>query len=203
MGPGDFVKVRYRGRTRVTKDRDGNITSSRYDDETPFTFMWDSRPYLAEVGKETFVPFEAASLALGDPRAGDTTRSARDEAGNVMWIVDRPTEMRRLTVLYDNVTDAAGNLIIKPDVTVTDLDGNEVMMVLDDPAGDSVLPAQPTLLDSKQLLAQIERQRRMIDQLAEAQGIEVDVATATADEPPKSDAKSDPRSDPFSELPEG
>src|SRR5215831_1259101 len=97
LGPGDFLKVKYNGRTRL--DRHG---TEYYDDKTPLTLLWDSKPYTINVGEEGFAPFEAVMVALGDPRSGENVASVRDEAGNTHFVVDRPTEVRRLRVLYDN-----------------------------------------------------------------------------------------------------
>lgn len=192
IGPGDFLKVTYEGRN--VKKKDGSV---EFDDENPFTFLWDGRPYLAAVGKEAFVPFEAVSVAMGDPRSAESVASPRDEAGNVLFVVDRPTELRRLTVLYANDVDDEGLPLYAPKADVKDLEGNEVKMVLHDPLGDSVTPVQTTVLDREQLMAQIQRQQRLIEQLADDQGIELPSDT---DEDTTTD-KDD--SDPFDSVPEG
>lgn len=190
LGPGDFLKVTYEGRNVRRKDGD------EFDDETPYTFMWDSRPYRAEVGKETFVPFEAVAVALGDPRSSGSVASIRDEAGNVSFVVDRETELRRLKVLYDNELDDDDLPYFAPKFKVTDLEGEEVKTVLDDPAGDSVVVAQTTIMDRDQLMQQIQRQQRLIEQLADEQNIEL-----PSDEPEPESSTTEP--DAFDEVPEG
>ena len=152
LGPGDFVKVTYRWRQRRLLNGD-----EYFDNETPLTLMWDSRPYLVKVGETAFAPFEAVSVATGDPRSGASTTSIRDDAGNVGWVVDRPTEVRRLRTLYDNQTGDLGEILFAPVLEVENLEGERVRTVLDDPEGDSVIPVQTTLLDRDQLLAQIQR----------------------------------------------
>lgn len=192
MGPGDFLKVTYKGRN--VKQKDGSV---KFDDTTPYNFQWDSRTYTAEPGKETFVPWEAVSVAMGDPRSTDTVSSSQDESGVPSFVVDRPTELRRLVILYDNEVDDDNTLpLYAPQADVADLEGNEVKTVLHDPKGESVTPAQTTVLDRDQLLAQIQRQQKMIQQLAEEQGIDMpsEDDTTTTDKP---------ASDPFASVPEG
>jgi hypothetical protein len=173
IGPGDYVKVSYQGRDRPVRDRDGQLVEVIFDDETPLTLMWDSRPYVIAVGEEAHVPFEAMSLALGDPRSAENMASYRDERGNTGFVLDRATEVRRLRTLYDNQMGPEGEVMYAPQATVVDLEGEEVTTVLDDPQGAGVIPVPTTALDRDQLLAQLQRQQRMIEQLAEAQGIDL------------------------------
>lgn len=192
MGPGDFLKVTYHGRNRLQPDGD-----VKYDDTAPLVLLWDSRPYTIKVKETGFVPFEAVSVAMGDPRSAENVTSVRDESGNVGFVVDRATEVRRLRVLYDNRLGDEGEILYAPDATVTDLENNEVKTVLDDPEGDSVTPAQTTVLDREQLMAQIQRQQRLIEQLADDQGIELPSDTDVDTTTDKDD------SDPFESVPEG
>lgn len=196
VGPGDFVKVNYAGRDVPTRDRQGNVTDVTHDDQKPLTLYWDSRPYVCEVGKDQFVPFEAMMVAFGDPRSGATVSTQRDPAGNVLFVSDRATEVRRLRTLYDNQLGVEGEILYAPEATVTDVEGDQIKTVLDDPSGDSVIPVQTTLLDREELLNQLQRQQRMIETLASAQGI--DLAAPEASQEP---APSEP-TDPFSEPPE-
>jgi hypothetical protein len=110
--------------------------------------------------------------------------------------------------------DASGDLAeIKyaPLLEVTNLEGDPIRTVLDDPDGDSVTTVQTTLLDRDQLLAQVQRQQRMIEQLANAQGIDLGqvgtVETQTSDsDPANPDADPDADADApdaFATLPEG
>ena len=172
-----------------------------FDDVTPLTLKWDSRPYVVSVGDTAFAPFEAVSVAVGDPRSSDETRTVRDESGNVGWIVDRATEVRRLRTLYDNQTGDLSEIKYAPLLDVFDLEGERVKTVLDDPEGDSVTPAVTTLLDRDQLLAQVQRQQRMIEQLAEAQGI--DIGTVEMQESSPESSESSEPADAFATLPEG
>ena len=189
---GDFVKVVYSGRDVPTRDKEGNILGVEHDDTSPYTLMWDSRPYVCEPGKETIVPFEAAMVALGDPRATGATMSVKDPVTNaVSWVVDRETEVRRLQTKYDNQFTSAGTIDYAPQMTVSDLEGNSVTMVLDDPTGESILPVSSTALDRDGLIAEIQRQRSMIQTLAQSQGIDLDNPNLVAQQP-ETDANGDP-----------
>lgn len=192
IGPGDFLKVTYNGRQRRLPDGD-----EYFDTTTPLTLMWDAKQYVIAVGGATFAPFEAVAVAAGDPRATEGTQTIRDESGNVGWVVDRPTEVRRLRTLYDNQTGDLHEIKYAPQLYVEDLEGNTITTVLDDPQGESVTPVQTTVLDREQLLAQVQRQQRMIETLAQAQGIDLGTVETQTIEEEKTE------SDPFASVPEG
>lgn len=173
VAPGDFVKVTYHGRNVPVRDKTGQILDVNRDEDEPFVLMWDSRRYEIGVGDSAFVPFDAMALAAGDPRSGEAMRSYRDESGNTGFILDRATEVRRLRTRYDNQLGDESVIDFAPDFSVTDLEDNVIRTVLDDPQGDSVLAVVTTVVDRDALLAQVQRQQRMIEMLAESQGIDL------------------------------
>ena len=197
VGPGDFVKVTYEGRDVPVRNKEGDTLEVNHNTD-PFTIMWDSKPYVLEPGKPAFVPFEAVMTAFGDPRSGANMASVRDVAGNVMFVLDRATEVRRLQTLYDNQFGAADQILYAPQAKVEDLDGNEVKTVLDDPTGETVTPVTTTILDREELLAQLQRQQRMIETLASNQGINLE-SPEVVQEPAPEDT---PAADPFAQPPE-
>lgn len=182
VAPGDFVKVQYHGRDKLVTHPDGS-KEVVHDDTSPLDLMWNSRRYPIPVGSEGFVPFEAAANAFGDPRAAEMMGSYKDEAGNVGFILDRATEVRRLRTLYDNQTGPENQILYAPQVTVADLEGNPISTVLDDPEGVAVHPVAQTALDRDSLLAQLQRQQRMIEMLAAQQGIDLNNANLAVQEP--------------------
>jgi hypothetical protein len=195
VGPGDFVKLTYHGRDIVHRDRLGNVLEVVRDEEKPLNLAWDSRVYTCEVGKEAFVPFEAMWLAFGDPRSGSNVASIRDAAGNVMFVSDRATEVRRLRSLYDNQFGDETEILYAPEADITDLEGEEIITVLKDPFGEHTTPIVQTPYDRDQLLAQLKRQQQMIETLAQAQGIDLgDPATSTEPAPEEP-------TDPFADVP--
>lgn len=195
VGPGDFVKLTYHGRDVVHRDRLGNVLEVVRDEEKPLVLAWDARQYPCEVGKEAFVPFEAMSLAFGDPRSGAVVSTPRDPAGNVMFVADRATEVRRLRSLYDNQFGDETEILYSPEADITDLEGNEVTSVLKDPFGDKVTPIVQTPYDRDQLLSQLKRQQQMIETLAQAQGIDLTDANTVPEPAPEEPT------DPFSDVP--
>lgn len=192
--PGDFVKVTYHGRNIPVRNKLGELLDVIEDKKDSFTLMWDSKPYVCPVEKPTFVLFEAMANALGDPRSSENMASIRDASGNVFFVLDRATEVRRLRSLYDNQMGPEGVVDFAPQMTVTDLEDNPILTVLDDPTGDSVMPAPPTVLDRDQLLAQLQRQQKMIETLAEASNIDLN--------DPDASQEPAPAADPFAEPPE-
>jgi hypothetical protein len=193
---GDFVKVVYHGRDIPVRSKTGDIIDIKRDDESPYTLRWDNKPYLCEIGKSTFVPFEAIANALGDPRSGPNVANLRDVSGNNFFVNDRATEVRRLRTLYDNQLGSEGEILYAPEMDVEDLEGASIQTVLNDPEGDSVTPVETTLLDRDTLLAQLARQQRMIETLAQAQNIDLNDPEASHEPAPE------PTADPFAELPE-
>lgn len=154
----------------------------------PLLLTYDSRRYVIQPGERRPVPFEAAKVWFGDPRAAGDVVSKRDEVGRVQWIPDRKSEVRRLRVLY-NVhpeQERARNSTYKamwgdetqlppdalPRVAVYDYEGNEIHMVAHDPEGRSVIPVQQTLSDDDQLRSLIAKQDAAIKQLQARLGLD-------------------------------
>lgn len=155
--------------------------------EKPFTAQWDSRKYTAPVGGEVFMPFEAAKLWLGDPRAAESISSHRDITGMVSWIPDRATEVRRLRALYDNQFGDERTITGHPVVEVYTQAGDRIYTVLDDPNGERVAPAVSSVMDHAALLDQVKRQQATIDLLLQNAGLgaaQVEDSQSTTTTPP-------------------
>lgn len=181
VGPGDFVYVEYHGRDKLVTHPDGS-REVIHDDSSPLVLQWNSRKYPVEVGGKTHVPFEAAANAFGDPRAAENMGSFKDEAGNVGFILDRATEVRRLRTLYDNQVGPENQILYAPHVSVSDLDGNAISTVLDDPEGASVHPVITTATDKSALEAQIAKLQRTVELLAGQQGLDLSNPNLTVQE---------------------
>src|SRR5215471_15522464 len=65
-----------------------------------FRGMWDMVDYVIAPFQSDFMPFEAVKLFFGDPRATDKVRSVHDVRGIVGFLPDRPSEVRRLRLMY-------------------------------------------------------------------------------------------------------
>lgn len=204
VGPGDMVKVTYHGRD--VRQQDGTV---KEDTETPFTFMWNGRGTTIKPGESGFVLFEAMANALGDPRSAGEMTSYRDESGLTGFILDRETEVRRLRVLYDNQMADSSQIHYAPKCDVETLDGEPIPTVTGDPSAEGAVAAvQPFAVSQDQLLAQIQRQQKVIERLAQDAGIDMSalgnaqVATTAPQDLPGEVVTPDLPHDPTTELPE-
>lgn len=163
----------------------GDVLHVKNKGSKPLVLAYDSRRHVIEPGATRPIPFEAAALYFGDPRSGGAVQSKRDEVGRVSFIADRATEVRRLRTLYDvhpqNVNADGGQewgdetqlpASAIPNVEVHDYDGNPVRMVIHDPAGDHISPAQITVSENDQLRILVNRQQQMIETLAQRLGVD-------------------------------
>ena len=139
--------------------------------EDALSIMWDSKPYLLQPGQDSFIPFEAAALWFGDPRSSEKVKSNRDNRGLVGFIPDRATEVRRLRTKYGNEGGSDELVHMYPLVEVFSLEGDRITTVLDDPAGDTVTAAKPSVSDNTQLLAIVHKQQQTIDLLMSKVGL--------------------------------
>lgn len=150
----------------------GDIVKVRNNGPTPLKWQWDSRRYLIPPGGEEFVPFECMKLYLGDPRASEKIYSTRDERGVVGFVSDRPTEVRRLRMMYDHrfgeyipgEVNAFDSTRI-PDVQVFDLRGDTVPTVIDDPEGRGIVPSPQTRSQQDDVMSRLQRQENLINLL--------------------------------------
>lgn len=162
LGLGDIVRVVFKG---------WQETVAQQAIDNSLSIMWDSKPYTLLPGHDSFIPFEAAACWFGDPRSGERVISNRDNRGLVGFIPDRATEVRRLRTKYDNQGGSDERLYFYPIVEVYDLEGQRITTVLDDPKGDSVMAARPTVSDNAQLLDIVTKQQKTIDFLMQQIGV--------------------------------
>lgn len=163
-------------------------------------FDWNSRPYVIPPGGEAYMPFDAVKLYTGDPRSAGRIATTRDSIGIVSFLADRATEVRRLRLLYAapfgeymsgqdlggiflpdvasrsefQVASAWKNVRI-PKVAVYNIAGQQIITVLDDPAGTLSIPVSVTAaqMDQQtQYMGIIEGQRRLIEVMADRLGID-------------------------------
>lgn len=184
---GEFVRAVYEG---SWTDKHGRTFPAT------LTIGWDSKEYVLEPNKDTIVPFAAVANAFGDPRSTASMQSIKDQHGVVSWVIDRPSEIRRLRAKYDNQFGDETIVETYPNVRVYTLDGDELPTVLNDQSGDNVLAANVTVSDQEGMEAAIAEQRKTIEmllqrvQLMESQsGLAEDNTPTTREEPPKSRSK--------------
>lgn len=135
------------------------VTNHEEDD---IIFRYSSKDYRVRAGMENMVPFEVVKHYYGDPRSQlQKYRLAIDE-NTTEWIEDRATQLQALSVMYgvydpNNISglderDGEGNVNHRPGmrdimkrVTVTTLDGEELVFPVDDPFCNKSLPAESDL----------------------------------------------------------
>lgn len=151
MQIGEFCRVTNNGDDQLKVKYDGNV-------------------FNLPPKKEVVIPVAAAFLWFGDPRTTAKIQLLRNEQGKVNNMLPaRGTEVKRLRFKYGG--DAAGdettfNDVVIPDVTLTDLDGEEVVTVLQDPLGRhsiAMSPEQEAANQNDQLLEIVKRQERQIN----------------------------------------
>lgn len=132
----------------------------------PRTYQYDGRRYRLEPNKKIPVPFAAAALWLGDPRASGNIASVSDEeTGAVAWVPDRDSEHRRLVVRYGGEDHYQF-----PKMEVQDLDGNTVHTVVSDPEGDHVMTVEQTVDEAKAKDDRIAALEAKVNQLLSVMG---------------------------------
>lgn len=118
----------------------------------PLRFTWNSRPFVIYEGQEQHIPFELAKKEFGDPRSLEGIYRIKDEYGEEQIIPDRLAEVRRLQNYWqdsivrfreyvpgDRSFAADGISSLLPKVEIYSLTGERIMMVTDDPYGDTVM----------------------------------------------------------------
>jgi hypothetical protein len=183
--------------------------------------QWDSRHYDLDPGGTEWMPFECAKVYFGDPRAISVMQTLRDQRGQVAWLPDRASEVRRLRLLWfpmmfgeystDNFIDDEidpWDRTRMPHVEIFTVKGEQIPTVFDDPKGNTVIPAKVTESQNAQLLDLVQRQGQMIEALMGRLGMDappIDSNLPAADQeeagllPP--DMVYDPKSDEIIERP--
>lgn len=153
------------------------------NEEYPLRVKWDSVEYWLHPGVATFIPTPAAWLFFGDPRSTDVIQAVKDVKGQVAYIPDRASEVRRLRIKYGagiEGDESNFDTINIPSVTVTTVNDDPIVTVLDDPTGRSVTPVVQTQTSDDALRALIAEQARQIQALTAHLGL--DNTTTAAEE---------------------
>lgn len=132
---------------------------------------YDNKTYVIDPKQTVAVPAAVAFLWFGDPRTtGSVPTFSRGEDGRINGMLpSRTQEVTRLRFKYGG--DLGGDETSLdgcdlPDVTVVDLDGNEITMVIHDPYGEKSLSVAMGIDPSSSHLAEtIEKQQKLIEYL--------------------------------------
>lgn len=159
----------------------GDIVHIFNEGTTIFRGMWDMVDVVVPPSGEDYISFEMAKLFFGDPRSNEAVRSAHDIRGVVGFIPDRPSEVRRLRLMYDHgfgdYTGKEGPETVWeankiPHIRVETLKGERIWTVLDDPAGTTVIPALVSQQQDQDLRELVRKQGQMITSLMDRLGLE-------------------------------
>lgn len=154
--------------------RSGDVVRIRNVGSEPWSDSFGGVRYQASPGSETLAPFDAACLWFGHPEAVDL--NDRESY--------RTDEYQRLRTRYgvyhnDDLWEPH-----TPNIEVWDLDGNRLVMVLNDPEGKHLTPAQTSVAEQQNLqvmVAALQSQLRQVQAQLDAQ---TRAETATADSGP-------------------
>lgn len=153
--------------------------------EFPYVVKYDSREFVLQPGKETYIPAACAFTWFGDPRSTNTYQSVKMPNGQSYFISDRKTEVRRLRIKHgagiEGNEDNFDHVAI-PDVEVYTAEGERVLTVLDDPAGKTTTPADVRVSQDEELREIIARQQRQIEAMRDHLGMEDEAEQAAASE---------------------
>lgn len=174
----------------------GDILKATNLGSRPLTIGYNSRAYKLEPGKPTIIPWEAAVIWFGDPRSAEKAQRVFDDAGNAIGIPPRDSEVNRLRVKYghqvgsvnDYLKNGGGNDTPVPKVELTTWDDQAITTVLDDPEGESVIPAVSTMADSASQQAMIQNLTRQLEMLKAAVGVQSEGAQSDSSDLPEDDS---------------
>lgn len=133
------------------------------DRKKPFTGKYEGAKYTIKAGSESIVPRAAVNLWFGDPELVDDVHGTGPAARA------RTNEFNRLRTKYGAYEHDEIWEINRPNVTVTDLDGNRYYTVAEDPTGENVTPATSTPAVSQDLATEMANLRRQMEALERAQ----------------------------------
>lgn len=128
--------------------------------------------YRCEAGEKVIVPWAVIALYFGDPRSQHSMiRDAEDSQGKHQ-IPARGNELLRLTVFYgcyEQGLDILANMV--PDVTITTLDGKDVVPPCFDPEGEKIYGYQRSMERSGDLATIVDSLERQLDEIRARQEI--------------------------------
>jgi len=168
---------------------DGELVVAINRGQQPLTITYANRDYVLTPEKAVRIPFEAACLWFGDPRAGASSRSVKRESGEVVFLPDRRGEIVRLRLKYGNLFGDERGFDSVPDVRVETMEGEEVPTVIAYPDGIPTMD-MPGNTDIEALKVQLVRQQNTMNRLMDEmkrQGIDLEPSTRSMVEDEKED----------------
>lgn len=153
---------------RVRNNTDKRLTTG--DGRTDL-LRWNRVAYRCEPGEEVIVPWPVIALYFGDPRSQhDKIVEATDSQGEHR-VPSRGAELLRISVFY-GVYEQGLDLLasVVPDVTISTIDGREIVPPCFDPEGEFNYGVQKrSMQKSGDVATLIDDLQSQIDALKEAQ----------------------------------
>lgn len=152
--------------------------------EGDFKAQFGGQWYRVAPGEKAIIRRDAAFLWFGDPRMIDTVRNGRVLAA-------RSNEVDRIKLRYGitDFTDPQNGVRLTwddlPQVRVTNSSGEEIKMVIHDPAGDVVTPAEQTREENKVLQATVDKMKSELASLTAQMANKPHVTEGPIDEVPE------------------
>jgi|SRR6516164_2741738 hypothetical protein len=160
--------------------------------EREITIGWNNHFVTIPPGESRTATWDAVINFFGDPRAVDDMFSAKDDAGVVSWVPDRATEVRRLRSKWGNSFAVEEGKIIGPPVEITNLQGERIWTVYEDPQGEHVNPRLIAVENQQNLDTQIRQLQKQVETLQRMQ-MTGDLPVDTSEAPPVDDSASPKR----------
>lgn len=140
----------------------GDVVRVLNHGDREFVGGYDQQRYVVPAGGQSIVPRDAAQHWTGRWHTFDREHHK-----------ERTVEYERLMVLYGIFADETTSIEEKmetniPKLEVTDLDGNKIVTVLEDPHNDFARPADTTQVEKDLLEQQIAKMQRELSSLTSA-----------------------------------
>ncbi len=153
----------------VQNNTDSNLTTEngRVD-----LLRYDRIAYRVPPGQRTIVPWPVIALYFGDPRSQHGKTVEAEDSRGKHRVPARGDELLRLSVFYGIYEQGVESLAaVIPDVTITTLDGIEIIPPCFDPEGDYVYGFERNMERSNDVATLIDDMQAQIDALKAAQAI--------------------------------
>lgn len=142
---------------------DPQVVRLRNSGKTVYKDQYASVKYSIQPGQEIVVPWHAAALWLGDPRVlDDESRGLFARADELLRVL---TRMGSGGLDGRNFSEVERAQADHPGLEVSDIDGNRIEMLLDDPEGENVTPIGFVKAEKDDLFAELDKVKAYQSQL--------------------------------------
>jgi hypothetical protein len=149
---------------KIRNNTDSRLTTG--DGKTDL-LRWNKIAYRCEPGDEVIVPWPVIALYFGDPRSQHNKIVQAEDSQGEHTVPSRGNELLRLSVFYgtyEHNVDILASVI--PDVTISTLDGVEIIPPCFDPEGDYIYGYQRSMQQSQDvavMLQELQEQQKVLE----------------------------------------